>query len=528
MMTSISPIVENTSHTAYLVKKAGLLSLPEELRFYILSFLPCRDLLRCASVCKALHRTYTSSSVLQYIVELSGQQLLRVPNTNDRTAISERLRLLRDRSHAWFKFDSHSFKTITFPIEMCDERKTIIDGHFSLWDKNTDLAWIIPIVPKRSQQTFAREWSPGTLCPVRYSDDVFMDPTQNLIAVAYFIDDETTYINLRALDGDSVHPQAAGPKLILSGSPGYDGNRFTTTCTELKGFGKHIALRRSLLISRIETWPLKMWQLQIWDWRHSTTSNSVLSDTTRLGDFCFLGSNRLLVVTIDLKIYSIEDMSQTPQLLACFQSPERWLVKQCLLPMDDIDRPQTQVQSNKSMHSSDPNHRLLCITTEANRVYIISTRIFFDFEGMTAETPISWNDWGPLNARIFQHPYECKIHVGGNRILQAFPIGTHMTFPDFPKEYELHMMDFSPIAAKNRRGLGRVVKEPSTIDITEYYELCRRSLTTSLPYVEVVSDRKMRAIDLEDIWLDKDNVYMLNNVDYTTDDNIRRLEIIGI
>ncbi|KAG2135585.1 hypothetical protein BD769DRAFT_1385473 [Suillus cothurnatus] len=527
-MTSTSSIVANTSHTAYLVKKAGFLSLPEELRSYVLSFLNCRDLLRCTSVCKALRWTYMSSSELQYIVELSGQQLLRVPNTDGRIAISERLRLLRDRSHAWFKFDLHSFKTISFPTEMCDERKAVIDGHLSLWDRNTDLAWIIPIVPKRSQQTFTREWSPGTLCPVRYSDGVFMDPTQNLIAVVYSVHDETAYIDLRALDGDCVHPRAAGPRLIVLGPPGHNETRFATTRTELKGFGRHIALRRSLLVSRVETWASEMWQLQIWDWRHSTTSNSVLSDTTRFGDFCFLGSNRLLVVTIDLKIYSIEDMSQKPQLLACFQSPERWLVKQCLLPMDDNERLQTQMHDKKSMHTSDPKHRLLCITTDANRVYIISTRIFFDLDGMTSSTPIPWNEWGPSNARIFQHPCECKVHVSGNRVLQAFPVGTHMRFPECPKEYILHMMDFSPLAVTNRRGLGRVVKEPSTIDVTEYYGLYRRSLTTSLPYVEVVSDRKMEAIDLEDIWLDKDNIYMLNNVDSINDENIRRLEVIDV
>jgi hypothetical protein len=355
-----------------------------------------------------------------------------------------------------------------------------------------------------------------------------MDPTQNLIAVVYSVHDETAYIELRALDGDCVHPRAAGPRLIVLGPPGHNETRFATTRTELKGFGRHIALRRSLLVSRVETWASEMWQLQIWDWRHSTTSNSVLSDTTRFGDFCFLGSNRLLVVTIDLKIYSIEDMSQKPQLLACFQSPERWLVKQCLLPMDDNERLQMQMHDKKSMHTSDPKHRLLCITTDANRVYIISTRIFFDLDGMTSSTPIPWNEWGPSNARIFQHPCECKVHVSGNRVLQAFPVGMHMRFPECPKEYILHMMDFSPLAVTNRRGLGRVVKEPSTIDVTEYYGLYRRSLTTSLPYVEVVSDRKMEAIDLEDIWLDKDNIYMLNNVDSINDENIRRLEVIDV
>jgi hypothetical protein len=33
-----------------MMPKAELLSLPEELQLYILSFLPCQDILRCATV----------------------------------------------------------------------------------------------------------------------------------------------------------------------------------------------------------------------------------------------------------------------------------------------------------------------------------------------------------------------------------------------------------------------------------------------------------------------------------------------
>ncbi|KAG2745731.1 hypothetical protein P692DRAFT_20836410, partial [Suillus brevipes Sb2] len=47
-------------------------------------------------------------------------------------------------------------------------------------------------------------------------------------------------------------------------------------------------------------------------------------------------------------------------------------------------------------------------------------------------------------------------------------------------------MDFSPLAVANRRGLGEVVREPSTVVIGPSGE----SLTTSLPYVDVELDRK--------------------------------------
>jgi hypothetical protein len=51
-------------------------------------------------------------------------------------------------------------------------------------------------------------------------------------------------------------------------------------------------------------------------------------------------------------------------------------------------------------------------------------------------------------------------------------------------EYSLDMMDFSPLAIKHQQGLGRLVREPSTIDLDEVL------VTTSLPYVEVVSNKK--------------------------------------
>ncbi|KAG0700144.1 hypothetical protein DFH29DRAFT_1001408 [Suillus ampliporus] len=69
-------------------------------------------------------------------------------------------------------------------------------------------------------------------------------------------------------------------------------------------------------------------------------------------------------------------------------------------------------------------------------------------------------------------------------------------------------MDFSPLAVERRQGLGRVAKEPSTIKITEFWlskKGVAESLTTSLPYVEVVSDR---TIGNNRIWVDKDRIYL--------------------
>ncbi|KIK34628.1 hypothetical protein CY34DRAFT_812802 [Suillus luteus UH-Slu-Lm8-n1] len=521
--------------------KVGFLSLAEELKFYILSFLHSRDILRCTSVCKALRQTYMSSSELQYIIELSGQRLLLVPDVVDHTSISKRLQLLRDKAHTWFKLNLHSFKTVSLPRDLSSTHISIAGGHICLWKFNQNLAAIIPILSKPSRLQIKRNWSRGTLCSVPHSEilDVFMDPAQNLLAVSYVVtggplqSHKTVHVDLRALHDDSVHPQAAGRTLVLSGLP-----KFNTGYAKLKGFGRHIALLARQYDSPIASpiSPERMWQLQIWDWKNSTASNCVLSNTfldlRHEFDISFLGHNRLLVVTDDLKLYSIEDMSQTPQLMACFLLPFPLPDLGCPLPMDDSDiqhSSEPQKQAPQTMYTSDPKHQLLCITLSfCTQVFIISTRIFFDLDGIAGTPPIPWKCWGPSNTRIFKHAGPCSAYVSGNRVLQAFPIHKPYT------HYVLHVMDFSPLAVANRRGLGQVVKESSTVVIGPSGE----SLTTSLPYVDVELDRKFGSgfVDLEGIWADQDGIYLLNaNWQCRTETDIlsdtprsRWLEVIGV
>ncbi|KAG1843368.1 hypothetical protein DFJ58DRAFT_731660 [Suillus subalutaceus] len=453
-----------------------------------------------------------SSSELQYIVEMSGQRLLPVPNTGNSIPVAKRLQLLRDKAHAWFSVDIHSSETVLIARALRYWEAVIADGHFYLWSELEDTATIFPILPKPSQQSIQRKWLPGTLCSVPDSCnlDVFMDPVQNLIAVAYFFDD-TVYISLGALDSDGVHPQAAGERLILSDN---SENPPETIAAKLIGLGRHIALWRTLDNSSLD----EQWQLQIWDWQHSTTSGSILSGTSDSPlDIRFLGNNQLLVITDNLDIYLIEDMSQMPELLACFLMPVPLMssMLRSLLPTDDIGHSsQPQIQAQRTMYTSDPTHRLICLTTSSSstdssssiQVFIISTRIFFDLDGMAA-TPIPWQHWGPSNTRVFQHPYQSQVHISGNRVLQALPVGTRNS------EFILHLMDFSPLAATNRRGLGQVVKEPSTIYIGDSTGRSGESLTTSLPYVQVAFlDRKFDSArsELRDMWIDKDRIYILN------------------
>ncbi|KAG2105750.1 uncharacterized protein F5147DRAFT_775078 [Suillus discolor] len=523
--------------------KAELLSLPPELLTYILSFLPWQDILRCTSLCKALRQTYISesSSELQYAIELGSQRLL--PVSNNHIPVAKRLQLLRENASAWFKFDLHSFGTISIPEKFYRFTAThITNGHACFWNPSIDSVRIFPILPKPSQETIERDFSPGSLCAVsNISDiDVFMDPAQNLLAIAYAISgdnypyDEESYIELLTLDGDGVHPQAAGRTLFMSDLwlPGRREN-FVRWCSKLEGFEKYIAfLRFAPLFEHTGSSVYSKWCLHIWDWQHSTSSNSILSGSTTLDldsdrsiDFYFLGNDRLLIISDNLELYSIEDMSRSPQLLARFLFPASVFNLKCCTPTSDIAcSSHPKIQAQQVTWVSDPKYRVLSLASHSSGLdFVISTTIFFDgfsdSEGMSPIIP--WICWGPSNVRIFLYDFPCRLGVSGNRALNAFPAAGATNSVD--PEYRLHMMDFSPSAVRrHQQGLGRLVNEPSTVYNRESGEY----LTTFMPYVEVVSDRTFSYGEFVEMWFDQDKIYLFKeNTDTEETDQLEVIEL---
>src|SRR6267154_5441573 len=216
-----------------------------------------------------------------------------------------------------------------------------------------------------------------------------------------------------------------------------------------------------------------------------------------LSEFSFLGNDRLVIVCDDLKLYSIEDMSQAPQLLMCLLLP---VGIDFVRPIHD-SRPRMQAQ--QTMWISDPTHRLLSIVTYIpSLVFVISTKTFFDPDLLERKAAaIPRKDWGPSNTRVFWYRRHCGVCVSDNRVLELFPVS-------HAEGYRLRMMDFSPLAVIRLQGLGRVVKEPSTIVLASGEE----SITSSLPYVEVVSDRKFSQDEIGEIDVHKDKIYLFKKV----------------
>ena len=227
-----------------------------------------------------------TSSELQYTIELGGQRLLPVPNVNvdTHTTIATRLQLLKDKAYAWLNFNNRSFKTISIPRQFRLVRKIVADGYICLWessweegDNEPDILRVFPVLHKPSQQAIERDWSPRLFRSVPNTRimSIFMDPVQNLIAIAYIVRDDTPqsdesfdnfYIDLGTLDGDGAHPEAAGPMLFPTSKVPHDNGG-------VKGLGRHIAFWRCPRFTGEIDNAHKGWSLQIWDWQSSTTSN---------------------------------------------------------------------------------------------------------------------------------------------------------------------------------------------------------------------------------------------------------------
>ncbi|KAG2119547.1 uncharacterized protein F5147DRAFT_647486 [Suillus discolor] len=259
-------------------------------------------------------------------------------------------------------------------------------------------------------------------------------------------------------------PELHGPQNILPKSEGW----------RIRSLGRLMALSHSL---RLNDPDRILWWLQIWDWQHLTTSNSVLSDATSGSqisiDHYFLRTSRLLmIVGINLKVYSIEDMSQA------------WTIAHMLLVACTCTWYTFPLRQLKGRWC---------------------TKIFFEPNFIKGgSTAIPWKHWGPLNTRIFQHCPDVVDSATGSRVLKVEHAIDATDGNDF-LEYSLRVMDFSPLAIKYGQGLGRLVIEPSTIDLDG------QSLTMSLPYVEVVLSKISSSTDeLLFSSIDEDRIYMFH------------------
>ncbi|KAG1736361.1 hypothetical protein EDB19DRAFT_1043446 [Suillus lakei] len=77
--------------------RATLEDIPDELRYYIFSFLSFSEIIRCISTCRTMYDTVKTSTELQYIIELGAQRLIEVHPRAPTISLAECLHILRNK-----------------------------------------------------------------------------------------------------------------------------------------------------------------------------------------------------------------------------------------------------------------------------------------------------------------------------------------------------------------------------------------------------------------------------------------------
>jgi len=273
------------------------------------------------------------------------------------------------------------------------------------------------------------------------------------------------------------------------------------------------------------------WSLHVWNWREGGQSDDIylLDDGYTLSETRFLTKEKLLALTsrCQIELYDVENLSKAPQLQARFMVP---VTPQFL----SLEYPSVFHSTSSCAHLAAPDEHWIWTTIPADRVicletyyprsiFVISARPFFmdipskwfDATSVYGLT-IPWSSWGPQNSRCFLQSVDSRFSpfgVGGSRVVWSV-IG---------QSWRMNMTDFNPSAVA--RGVGKVVREPTTIPASMYG--FTQDVTTYLPYTEAV-DNHARPFCLYGVLVDEERILILTRANTSDSEWMVGVEIIGM
>lgn len=176
-----------------------------------------------------------------------------------------------------------------------------------------------------------------------------------------------------------------------------------------------------------------------------------------MDDFCFLDSDRLLVLTAPgcIEIYSYADFDKPLDLQARFMFPVRMPRSTYLYTSPFPGSVYTQgggLRGPTCVPSLEGRISVLA-TTNPGRLLVIWNDIFLPhvppFPDIQQDEDgayiVPWNTWGPTNTRALTvcGPQQLLFSGSGSRLLLGRPSGEHSRSLIWEK-YDLYMMDFNP------------------------------------------------------------------------------------
>ncbi|KAI0073893.1 hypothetical protein K474DRAFT_1602520, partial [Panus rudis PR-1116 ss-1] len=308
----LAPSSSSSPAAAAIVKLAAphLLNIPPELLIEILKCLDWRDLLRCDSVCQALHHTIRTSLELQYTIELAADNLVDGPRVPGSLSTADRYALLLDRRRRWRRLEWT--REVDVPMPGGCQAYELVGGVFaktSNGNANGVTHLLAAKLPTREDDGRVVRIEDLRLA----SRDFAIDPSQDLLAL---VDIDDSYVgvvfvnitvHLLSLTTLRPHPLALSPQLTL-----------TTPF--------HIA---SCFIQIVgSTIGMFFWQhgpaLVMWDWKSAERILSV--GLNEAWDFGFLGEKTFMLTSLreggGIWVYSLKyKYNLKPTLVAVLQLP---------------------------------------------------------------------------------------------------------------------------------------------------------------------------------------------------------------
>ncbi|KAG1818665.1 uncharacterized protein BJ212DRAFT_1497621 [Suillus subaureus] len=416
-------------------ERATLLNITEELRCYILSFLPYNQILRCASptlkLCRTMHTTVKNSVDLQYAIELGAQGLVQVHPPI--VSIAECLRILREKANACI-LDNLALRLIPQRLSV-----TLSTGKEHLSASGSQLVTVTRAPDKR--------------------------------------------LSSRAHVYHCAFVNVLGDRLALYGEAAVkDGYGYWS----LHVWNWHEGVQADVGVF----FPLSF--------KNSHSTFPYIKDICVVGEgyrsfseIRFLTKEKLLAFTSygHIEPYDVEDLSKAPRLQARFTLP----YNSSNMHLYGIQYPPVLHSASSCAHLATPDNHWIWTTNTADRVlclsnrgpgplFVITARLFFmnippSWFDATSEDGLSvpWSSWGPQNSRCFSG----SLHgAGGSRVVSFAKLNNY----NDQDPVLLRMMDFNTSAVA--RGIGKVVREATTYHSFNKDEM---SVTTYLPYIEAIS-----------------------------------------
>ncbi|KAG1841913.1 hypothetical protein DFJ58DRAFT_856105 [Suillus subalutaceus] len=512
-------------------ERATLLHIAEELRCYILSFLPYNQVLRCALICRTMYITVKNSVDLQYAIELGAQGLVQVhPAT---VSTGECLRILREKANAWSSFKLEVTKSLHFdwlPNSLSiTHRQLGLAAHSA--EVKCDLIDTTACTSKTANDPPCT-WRKDDPAPGVSPRNHYVDETHDLWVSVDSLEtrprrNSRFQINFRQLSTGKEHLLASGSQLV------------TVTRAPSKRLSSRVRVYRRAFIDvlgdRLALYGEAVvkdgygyWSLHVWNWHESVQADDICVVGEGYHGFAeirFLTKEKLLAFTRDgeIELYDVEDLSKAPRLQARFILPYSH-------HLYEIQYPPVLHSASSCAHLATPNNHWIWTTNPADRVLclsspgsdpliVITARLFFMnipsswFDATSGDgLSVPWSSWGPQNSRLFSG----RIRgAGGSRVIS---FARQDYYDDEDPTILVQMMDFNPSAVA--RGIGKVVREATTYHPFHKDDM---SVTTYLPYVEVVSSRVLHDRPLA-FALDEEQVALLEQ----SDDLLgARVKIIG-